>query len=297
MATHYLLRLHRIASVSRRTSTASYRAIMTSHPDTKIDCSKVYVKRSSFATDDNDFDGAFAAVALKKGTGSLLEPPSTSGSLSLSKIDRMMESEDSHSCFFPLIFWNNDAGELVEKGTMRRLPDGFDGNTCPFIFTWSNERPNKIWGMGSGCSAYYNTVRKQASKNVDTGGEHSRTSVSFWIWHSAPSFSGCSLTSVLCCFDLLSQDKKGVANTRMERFFDEDRFEIYATRKSMLLSCCACRGRWSNRCLLSVERRSALLLGRRSNGCCCCYYCWTNTTEFLLTHEYHAFADFFSIIR
>jgi len=27
------------------------------------------------------------------------------------------------------------------------------------------------------------------------------------------------------------QDKKGVANTRMERFFDEDRFEIYATRK------------------------------------------------------------------
>jgi hypothetical protein len=42
---------------------------------------------------------------------------------------------------------------------MRRLPDGFDGNTCPFIFTWSNERPNKVWGMGSGCSAYYNTVR------------------------------------------------------------------------------------------------------------------------------------------
>jgi hypothetical protein len=42
---------------------------------------------------------------------------------------------------------------------MRRLPDGFDGNTCPFIFTWSTERPNKVWGMGSGCSAYYNTVR------------------------------------------------------------------------------------------------------------------------------------------
>lgn len=65
---------------------------------------------------------------------------------------------------------------------MRRLPDGFDGNTCPFIFTWSDERPNKVWGMGSGCSAYYNT------------------------------------------------DKKGVANTKMDRFFDEDRFEIYATR-------------------------------------------------------------------
>jgi len=74
-------------------------------------------------------------------------------------------------------------GDLVEKGTMRRLPEGFDGNTCPYIFTWSTERPNKTWGMGSGCSAYYNT------------------------------------------------DKKGVANTRMERFFDEDRFEIYATRE------------------------------------------------------------------
>jgi len=35
-------------------------------------------------------------------------------------------------------------GELVEKGVMRRLPDGFDGNTCPYIFTWSNERPNKV---------------------------------------------------------------------------------------------------------------------------------------------------------
>jgi hypothetical protein len=40
---------------------------MAAHPDTKIDCSKVYVKRSSFATEDNEFDGAFAAVAIKKG--------------------------------------------------------------------------------------------------------------------------------------------------------------------------------------------------------------------------------------
>ena len=50
-------------------------------------------------------------------------------------------------------------GDLVEKGVMRRLPDGFDGNTCPYIFTWSTERPNKVWGMGSGCSPFYNTVR------------------------------------------------------------------------------------------------------------------------------------------
>jgi hypothetical protein len=40
---------------------------MASHPDTKIDCSKVYVKRSSFATTETEFDGAFAAVPIKKG--------------------------------------------------------------------------------------------------------------------------------------------------------------------------------------------------------------------------------------
>jgi hypothetical protein len=113
---------------------------MASHPDTKVDCSKVYIKKSSFSNEKTgEFDGAFAAVPIKK-------------------------------------------GELVEKGLMRRLPDGFDGNTCPFIFTWSEERPNKTWGMGSGCSAYYNTA------------------------------------------------KEGTANTRMVRYYDEDRFEIFAER-------------------------------------------------------------------
>lgn len=112
---------------------------MASHPETLIDCSKVYVKQSTFSNDDTGyFDGAFAAVDIKK-------------------------------------------GDLVEKGLMRRLPEGFDGNTCPYIFTWSTERPNKTWGMGSGCAPYYNTC------------------------------------------------KEGTANTRMDRFFDEDRFEIYAT--------------------------------------------------------------------
>jgi hypothetical protein len=71
---------------------------------------------------------------------------------------------------------------------MRRLPDGFDGNTCPYIFTWGEERPCKTWGMGSGCSAYYNT------------------------------------------------DKEGNANTKMVRYFDEDRFEIFATRKFSCLA-------------------------------------------------------------
>jgi hypothetical protein len=40
---------------------------MASHLETKIDCSKVYVKRSSFATTEAEFDGAFAAVPIKKG--------------------------------------------------------------------------------------------------------------------------------------------------------------------------------------------------------------------------------------
>jgi hypothetical protein len=41
---------------------------MASHPDTKIDCSKVYVKKSSFSNEETgQFDGAFAAVDIKEG--------------------------------------------------------------------------------------------------------------------------------------------------------------------------------------------------------------------------------------
>lgn len=113
---------------------------MASHPETVIDCSKVYVKRSNFSTEETGyFDGAFANVQIKK-------------------------------------------GDLVEKGVMRRLPEGFDGNTCQYIFTWSDEIPNKTWGMGSGCSPFYNT------------------------------------------------DKAGFANTKMVRYFDEDKFEIFACK-------------------------------------------------------------------
>ena len=69
---------------------------------------------------------------------------------------------------------------LLSQGIMRRLPEGFDGNKCQECFTWSTERPNKTWAMGSGCSPYYNT---HSTKN---------------------------------------------ANTRMVRYFEEDRFEIFA---------------------------------------------------------------------
>jgi len=42
---------------------------MASHPDTKIDCSKVYVKKSNFSNEETgDFDGAFAAVDFTEGT-------------------------------------------------------------------------------------------------------------------------------------------------------------------------------------------------------------------------------------
>ena len=81
-----------------------------------------------------------------------------------------------------LVFLYVPSGELIEKGIMRRLPEGFDGMNVQEIFTWSDDIPNKTWAMGSGCSPYYNT------------------------------------------------DREGKANTKMDRFFDEDRFEIYALR-------------------------------------------------------------------
>lgn len=84
----------------------------------KVDCSKVYVDTSSFSTPDNYFDGAFAKVDIKK-------------------------------------------GELVEKGIVRRLSDSnnklFDGQKNAFVFTWSDDKPNYTWAMGSGCSTFYNS--------------------------------------------------------------------------------------------------------------------------------------------
>ena len=74
------------------------------------------------------------------------------------------------------------AGDLIERGVMRRLPEGFDGHKCQECFTWSTDLPNKTWAAGSGCSPYYNT------------------------------------------------DKGSNANTKMVRYFDENRFEIFAAR-------------------------------------------------------------------
>jgi hypothetical protein len=41
---------------------------------------------------------------------------------------------------------------------MRRLPDGFDGNTCPYIFTWSNERPNKVRKLDDPVHSFGNAI-------------------------------------------------------------------------------------------------------------------------------------------
>jgi SET domain-containing protein len=69
-------------------------------------------------------------------------------------------------------------GELVEFGIVRRLPSAFDGNSSPYVFTWSPDRT--VWAIGSGCATFYNTSESP--------------------------------------------------NTKMTRFFDEDRYEIHALR-------------------------------------------------------------------
>lgn len=45
-------------------------------------------------------------------------------------------------------------GELVESGIVR-VHEGLDGDTCPFVFTWSEGEPRK-WASGSGASVFYN---------------------------------------------------------------------------------------------------------------------------------------------
>lgn len=55
------------------------------------------------------------------------------------------------------------AGDIVEWGVVRVLPEGFDGNNSPFVFTWSDDLPNKTWGMASGCATFYNTSIKDTN--------------------------------------------------------------------------------------------------------------------------------------
>ena len=122
-------------------------------------------------------------------------------------------------------------GELIEKGVMRRLPEGFDGNACPYIFTWSDERPNKVSGVFEiycgGLSIFHCTYVGNQWMVLSFRCHVLLTA--FFVLHLPPSptqtwgmGSGCAPFYNTC--------KEGTANTKMVRFFDEDRFEIYATR-------------------------------------------------------------------
>jgi hypothetical protein len=53
---------------NQQENTKSTTIIMASHPETKVDCSRVYIKKSLFSNaETGDFDGAFAACPIKKG--------------------------------------------------------------------------------------------------------------------------------------------------------------------------------------------------------------------------------------
>lgn len=93
-------------------------------PENKVFCENVYVKKSSFSTENNDFDGAFAKISFKK-------------------------------------------NDIIEYGIVRLLPEGFEGNLSPYVFTWSDELPNKKWGMASGCATFYNTSIKNANVKME----------------------------------------------------------------------------------------------------------------------------------
>jgi hypothetical protein len=51
------------------------------------------------------------------------------------------------------------SGDVVEQGIVRVLTN-CDGNENPYVFTWSEETPNKTWAIGSGCATFYNTAEE-----------------------------------------------------------------------------------------------------------------------------------------
>ena len=51
-------------------------------------------------------------------------------------------------------------GELIEKGIARVIP--LDGNDCPYVFTWSEDRTK--WALCSGYATFYNTSKDPNTK-------------------------------------------------------------------------------------------------------------------------------------
>lgn len=92
--------------------------------DKFVDCSKVYVKTSTFSTPINKFLGVFAKQDFKK--GDLIEKG----------VVRLLSNNDN-KCF--------------------------DGMNNQYVFTWSDELPNYTWAIGSGCSTFYNCNSKNDS--------------------------------------------------------------------------------------------------------------------------------------
>ena len=98
-------------------------------------------------------------------------------------------------------------GEIVEKGIVRVLTN-CDGNENPYVFTWSDERPNKTWAIGSGCSTFYNTAEEA---DANTHMERDFTNNSFVITATKDIAKGDELLHVYkskkwrTCFQVLNE--------------------------------------------------------------------------------------------
>ena len=84
----------------------------------RVDCSKVIVRESTFSTENNKIDGAFAKVDLK--SGELIEKG----------LMRRLSGNDNKA---------------------------FNGMNNPYVVTWSGDIPNYTWGFFSGCATFYNS--------------------------------------------------------------------------------------------------------------------------------------------
>ena len=60
---------------------------------------------------------------------------------------------------------NISKGDIVERGIARVLTD-IDGHINPYVFTWSDENPNKTWAIASGCATFYNTCNEENANTI-----------------------------------------------------------------------------------------------------------------------------------
>ena len=58
-------------------------------------------------------------------------------------------------------------GDTIEIGLMKVLPESFDGMKNQFVFTWSDNIPNKTWAFGSGCATFYNCASNKDMENTE----------------------------------------------------------------------------------------------------------------------------------